>query len=358
MVHQHLDPLLLGVAVDLLDVKVGVGGDEVKDVVLLVTKPVLPANVPPLDKQSVHSMGGGKVDEALHIGGRGSVATVGLHLGVIGPVEMDAVEIVGVGPCALAGDHLPPDAHVLHRLDPGGVLDLARLIKVIDQLARKDVPRIIADDDGTPGGVEGSLHVPLVSLRIRCEVCTEDHGLVVQLQVECWEVNQRCLVDIDVEPVVSLELQWGLHAGPGEVLLRGVVDVRLIVPAADLAETALGDVVLLCVVVSRDPEGGVIARHGKFRCLLLHREVDQAILVGKLIPQPHAVIKEAEAKIHLATIVPLAEADEHLIVVVADRSHLAPDRRPGLVKGGADGVALLLKGKDEVTILVILEEKA
>ena len=200
--------------------------------------------------------------------------------------------------------------------------------------------------------------MPLVSLRVRGEVCTEDHDLVVQLQVECREINQRCLVDIDVEPIVSLELQWGLHAGLGEVLLRGVVDVSLIVPAADLAEMALGDVVLLRVVVARDPEGGVIARHGKFRCLLLHREVDQAILVGKLVPQPHTVIKEAEAEVHLATILPLTETDEHLIVVVADRAHLAPDRCPGLVKGGADGVALLLKGRDEVTILVILEEKA
>ena len=165
-------------------------------------------------------------------------------------------------------------------------------------------------------------------------------------------------MDIDVEPIVSLELQWGLHTCLGEVLLRGIVDVSFIVPAADLAETALGDVVLLCVVVARDPEGGVIACHGKLGRLLLYRKVDQAILVGELVPQPHAVIKEAEAEVHLAPIVPLTQVDEHLIVVVADRAHLAPDRCPGLVKGGADGVALLLKGRDEVTILVILEEKA
>ena len=181
MVHQHLDPLLLSVAVDLLDVKVGVGGDEIKDVVLLVSKPVLPAYVPSLYQQPIHPVGGRKVDEALHISGRGSVATVGLHLGVVGPVEVDAMEVIGVSPGALAGDHLPPDAHVLHRLDPGGVLDLAGLIEVIDQLARKDVPRIIADDDRTPGGVEGGLHMPLASLSVWREVGVEDHSLVVQL---------------------------------------------------------------------------------------------------------------------------------------------------------------------------------
>ena len=358
VVHQHLDPLLLGVAVDLLDVKVGVGGDEVKDVVLLVSKPVLPAYVPSLYQQPIHSVGGREVDEALHISGRGSVATVGLHLGVVGPVEVDAVEVIGVSPGALAGDHLPPDAHVLHRLDPGGVLDLAGVIEVVDQLARKDVPRIIADDDRTPGGVEGGLHMPLASLSVWREVGVEDHSLVVQLQIECREVDQRCLVDIDVEPIVSLELQWGLHSRLGEVLLRGVVDMCLVVPAADLAETALGDVVLLCVVVARDPEGGVIACHGKLGCLLLYRKVYQAILVGELVSQPHAVIEEAEAEVHRPPIIGLTQVDEHLIVVVADRAHLAPDRRPGLIEGGADGIALLLKGRDEVTVLVILEVEA
>ena len=181
VVHQHLDPLLLGVAVDLLDVKVGVGSDEVEDVVLLVSKPVLPAYVPSLYQQPIHPVGGCEVDEALHVGGGGSVATVGLHPGVVGPVEVDAVEIIGVSPGALAGDHLPPDAHILHRLDPGGVLDLARLIEVIDQFACEDVPCIITDDDRTPGGIEGGLHMPLASLSVRGEVGVEDHSLVVQL---------------------------------------------------------------------------------------------------------------------------------------------------------------------------------
>ena len=102
----------------------------------------------------------------------------------------------------------------------------------------------------------------------------------------------------------------------------------------------------------------MIACHGKLGRLFLYRKVDQAILVGELVPQPHAVIEEAEAEVHRPPIIGLTQVDEHLIVVVADCAHLAPDRRPGLIEGGADGIALLLKGRDEITVLVILEVEA
>ena len=77
----------------------------------------------------------------------------------------------------------------------------------------------------------------------------------------------------------------------------------------------------------------MVASHGKLRVLLLDDEIDETVLLGKLIAEAHAVVIDAEADVHLASCVVLGETDEKLVVVVADSGRLAPDGLPGLVEG-------------------------
>ena len=76
MVHDEADALLVGIGVEGRQVKVGVGGDEVKDEVLLLAVPVFPSFVPALDEESVKAVFGGKVDVAAHVLVVGTVLAV------------------------------------------------------------------------------------------------------------------------------------------------------------------------------------------------------------------------------------------------------------------------------------------
>ncbi len=46
VVHNHLHTVFLGVLVHCFDIKIGVGGYEIEDIVFLVPEPVFPADVP------------------------------------------------------------------------------------------------------------------------------------------------------------------------------------------------------------------------------------------------------------------------------------------------------------------------
>ncbi len=124
VVHHHLHPLALRVAVDLVDIEVRIGGLKVEDIILGVAEPVLPADVPPFHQHGVEAMLRGKVDIAFHVLRGGTVATVGLHFAVVGDADLHRRQVGGIGPVALAGDHLPPDSHILGGLNPRGVLNL------------------------------------------------------------------------------------------------------------------------------------------------------------------------------------------------------------------------------------------
>ena len=45
-------------------------------------------------------------------------------------VEFDTWEIVGVVPGALATDHLPPNTHILHGVNPADILEGAGVVEV------------------------------------------------------------------------------------------------------------------------------------------------------------------------------------------------------------------------------------
>src|SRR5687767_11221641 len=87
-------------------------------------------------------------------------------------------------------------------------------------------------------------------------------------------------------------------------------------------------IVFLSIVVSRDPEGGVIAGHRKLSSLFLNDEVGQVFLCWKLVTKTKSVIKQTKADDHPAIGPFLAERYCHLVIVIADRFLLSPYRLP------------------------------
>ena len=83
VVHDDLHPFVRRVAVQLLDVEIGIRGHEIEDVILRLAEPVLPAFVPALDQHGVEPVFGGEVDVLLHVFGRGSVAAVRTEFRVV-----------------------------------------------------------------------------------------------------------------------------------------------------------------------------------------------------------------------------------------------------------------------------------
>ena len=148
------------------------------------------------------------------------------------------------------------------------------------------------------------------------------------------EVDQRRLVEIDVESVVGFQLQGGLHAGGRKGRLREIVGDRPAHVSADLREARAGVVILLGVVVAGDPPGGMVPRHGELRALVGDDEVDQIGLYGEFVAESEPVVEEPEADGHPAVALRLAERDAEFVVVVADRGLLAPDGLPRLVERG------------------------
>ena len=166
VVHHQLDALGVRVVVKGLQVEVRIWGDEIEDVILGVAEPIFPALVPALDEDLVEAVLGGEVDVATHLLVVCCMCTVGLHLGVVRHAEFHREQIVGVGPCGFADDHLPPHTDVFHGLDPGDVFQGAGFVKVQREMRGEDLACIVAHHDGAPGGVAGCLHVPLLSLCI------------------------------------------------------------------------------------------------------------------------------------------------------------------------------------------------
>ena len=118
VVHDEADAFLVCIFVQSRQIKVGIRCEEVEDELLLLAVPVLPANVPTFDEEAIEAVGGGKVDVAAHISVVGAVGAIGLGVFVVGLAEFHRGKVVGVGPGTLARNHLPPNAHVFHRVYP------------------------------------------------------------------------------------------------------------------------------------------------------------------------------------------------------------------------------------------------
>ena len=182
VVHDEADALLVSVFVQRRQVEVGVGGEEVEDIVLVLAVPVLPADVPPFDEEGVETVGGGKVDVASHVGVVGPVAAVGLGLAVVGDGALQrrrqrgvagqahGGEVVGVAPGAVVADHLPPHTHVLHGVYPADILQGARLVEVEDEARAQHIGGLVAHLDGAPRGIAGRCEAAHIASGVGREV--------------------------------------------------------------------------------------------------------------------------------------------------------------------------------------------
>ncbi len=250
VVHNELHALALSVVTELSDVEVGVRSDKVKDTVLAIAEPVFPTDIPAFDQDSIETVLSGEVNVLLDVLRIGSVLAIRLHLRVVGLTDLHVRQVVGVRPSALTRDHLPPDTYILNRLDPVGRLIGTRLVEVVRQLRGEDIACITADDNCTPRGVEGCLDMPTIALRVRGKLYVEDHILVIQIEVDRWEVDECCFVEVDVDPLIALEHQRRLYARLREGGLGAVLREGLVEEPTDLRETAVLVVVLLSVVVT------------------------------------------------------------------------------------------------------------
>ena len=106
-------------------------------------------------------------------------------------------------------------------------------------------------------------------------------------------------MDVDVESVVALHLQRGLHTGGREYRYGRIIPVDGFLHAlANLRELGLLSLLLLRVVVARQPPCGMIASHGKLRVLVFDDEIVEEPLLWELIAETDTVVIDAEADQH------------------------------------------------------------
>ena len=96
VVHHQAYALAMSIVVKSFEIEVWIGCLEVEDIVLGVSEPVFPTNVPALNEDLRETMLGGKVDIALHVDGVGRVVARRLYLAVVGLTNLDGRQVIGI----------------------------------------------------------------------------------------------------------------------------------------------------------------------------------------------------------------------------------------------------------------------
>ena len=117
MMHHQFDSFPFRVTVQSSDVKIRIGGHEIKYIILLLPVPVFPTYVPPLYKQLVETMSGCEIYISPDILIVRAMPSMRCGLGII---ESCQVKILcfRIAPSAFTRDHLPPYTHVFYRVYP------------------------------------------------------------------------------------------------------------------------------------------------------------------------------------------------------------------------------------------------
>ena len=103
----------------------------------------------------------------------------------------------------------------------------------------------------------------------------------------------------------------------------------------DARQTGLGVFILLGIVITRNPPGGMIARHGKFSTFFLDGKVVEIAFLRELIAQSYSIVINTEADVHITVCRILLQLYQHIIIMIADRLILSPNRSPGLIESGS-----------------------
>ena len=147
-------------------------------------------------------------------------------------------------------------------------------------------------------------------------------------------------MQVDVKAVGRLHHQGRLYAALPNRSLWGILRYCALHQFAYLAEFARYGLVLLRVVVSRNPPSGVVACHGKLCVFLLNGEVGQVLLSRKFVSEAEPIVEHAEAYLYLTFVLGLWEGDAEFVVVIANVAFFAPNGLPRLVEGRGRMVGL------------------
>ena len=142
-------------------------------------------------------------------------------------------------------------------------------------------------------------------------------------------------MDVDVESVLGLHLERGLNTGIREDGGRRITLVSFTVFRNNWANACQWSnvvIILLCIIITRNPVSGMIACHGKLGMLLLDDEIIQTFLLWELIAQAHTIIIYTETDGDVALRSSLVQIYLHLVVMVADGGGLAPYWLPGFIE--------------------------
>ena len=142
-------------------------------------------------------------------------------------------------------------------------------------------------------------------------------------------------MQVDVQTISSLHLQRSLNTGGRK---RGLRRVRRNGPfhqPANFRKFGFCVIIFLRIVVARNPEGCMVASHGKLSTLLLNHEIVQVLLQRELITEAHTIVEQTEADNDVPILRLLVERHSQLIIVVTDLLYFTPYRFPSLVESGS-----------------------
>ena len=338
MMHDDLHPFRCGIALQFLDIKIRISLGKAVNKLFGISIIVFPAFVPAFHQHCIKTVFGRKVDVFLHVRRIGSMMSVRLQLSIICLSDYNILRI-GISPCrASSREILPPYADILDRLDPRSILQFTRLIQVDNQVRSQNVTSIVAHYNRTPRTGTSCLDISFCTVLVRSQVCTHQVIFRIQVQVHGRIVDQRSLVNVDVQSVVRLQHQRSLHCQvrTRRLACQGLIPC-LVDELGNLRQLGGRNLEFIGIVIGRNPEGLVIARQLELRHFLIDGEVAQLFLHRELIAESQSVVEQTETDVQQPTGSFLFQSHKKFLMIVTDLTVLAPYRLPGSVRSPLPG---------------------
>ena len=122
VVHHHFDTFACGITMNLFYVEIGIRSDEIEYIIFAVTEPVFPTFVPSFYQYCIKTVGGSEIDITFYVSGVSGMFAVRFGFWIICFTQFYTSQLIGVGPWALSGYHIPPHADIFHRFYPRGCI--------------------------------------------------------------------------------------------------------------------------------------------------------------------------------------------------------------------------------------------
>ena len=93
MMHQKFYSLAVCIFIECLDIKIRIRSYEIEDIILLMTKPIFPTDIPSFDEYLVETIRCSEIYIFSHILIVGTMLAVWLYLGIVNGIELYRREI-------------------------------------------------------------------------------------------------------------------------------------------------------------------------------------------------------------------------------------------------------------------------